>query len=102
MSDFLARIARWFQGQAPSREVARNRLQLILIQDRSGVDPGILDSLREDLVELIERYFHISEEGIEVELQRDEDRAALIANIPIVSLKARHRADIEKAASPAS
>jgi len=81
--------------------VAKTRLQLILIQDRSGVDPAILEALRDDLIELMGRYFDIAKEGIAVELQRDEEKAALVANVPILSLKGRSLESIKKAPSPA-
>lgn len=100
LPDLFAKISRWIQGQPPSREVAKTRLQLILIQDRSGVDPAILESLRDELVELIGRYFDIAKEGIAVELQRDEEKAALIANVPILSLKGRSLEAIKKEPSP--
>ena len=99
--NLLAKISRWLQGQPPSRDVAKTRLQLILIQDRSGVDPAILEALRDDLIELMGRYFDVSKEGIEVELQRDDEKAALIVNVPIISLKGRNVDAIKKEPSPA-
>lgn len=100
LPDLFAKIARWIQGQPPSREIAKTRLHLILIQDRSGVDPAILESLRDELIHLIGRYFDIASEGIAVELQRDEEKAALIANVPILSLKGRSLESIKKEPSP--
>ena len=87
LSDLFAGVLRWFRGQEQTRESAKNRLQLILVQDRAGVDPGILEALRVDLIDLMSKYFDLSEEGPNVELQRDDASVALVANIPIRSLK---------------
>lgn len=100
LPDLFAKISRWVQGQPPSRDVAKSRLQLILIQDRSGVDPAILEALRDDLIELMGKYFDVSRDGIAVELQRDEEKAALVANVPIVSMKGRSVDTIKKEPSP--
>jgi cell division topological specificity factor len=96
IADLLSRILRWIQGESPSKDAAKSRLQLILIQDRVGVDTGVLDALREDMVDLLRKYFEVSEEGLDVQLQRADDSIALVASIPILSMKGRHAADFGK------
>jgi cell division topological specificity factor len=62
---------------------------LILIQDRTGVSPEILDALREDMFGVISKYFIVKEDGVEMSLEKHDDSVALIANIPVLKMKAR-------------
>ena len=82
-------ISRWLRRGKNSRTVVKNRLQLILIQDRTGVSPEILDALREDMFHVISKYFIIEEGGVEMSLETQDDAVALIANIPVLKMKKR-------------
>lgn len=77
-------------GVTPSREVARERLRLMLVHDRADVDPALLDALKDDLIRVISRYLEIDREGVEVAFHRDEGAVALVANMPVRSVR-RHR-----------
>jgi len=79
-------LDRFFQGGSP-RESARERLQLVLIHDRADISPGTLERLREDLIRVISDYMVISEDGIELDLERDGNSVALVASIPVLEVK---------------
>ena len=81
---------RWFQGQAASKDAAKSRLQPILIQDRASVDPGILEALREDLMGVLASYFEVIDDALDVQFERDGASLALVANIPIRTIRGRH------------
>jgi cell division topological specificity factor len=72
---------------ASSKEVARERLRLVLIHDRSVVSPELIAALKEDLIQVIQQYMDIDVESLLVNLENEDDSVALIANIPIKSLK---------------
>ncbi len=80
-------ISRWLRRGKGSRNTVKNRLQLILVHDRTGVSPEILESLREDMFSVISNYFVVKEDDVEMSLERDEDSVALVANIPVLSVK---------------
>ncbi len=80
-------LARWLRRGKGSRTTVKNRLQLILIQDRTGVAPEILDALRDDMFQVISKYFIIQEDDVEMTLESDDDAVALVANIPVLKLK---------------
>jgi cell division topological specificity factor len=90
LGDVVTRVVRWLNGEVASKDTAKSRLQLILIQDRASVDPQILEALRDDLIDLMRKYFNVSEEQPEVEFQHEGDSMALVANIPITSIKGRN------------
>ncbi|MDI7277384.1 MAG: cell division topological specificity factor MinE, partial [Anaerolineae bacterium] len=49
-----------------SREVAKQRLQLVLIHDRSDISPVMLEALKADLIAVISEHLEIDQEGIEI------------------------------------
>ncbi|MGQ9778788.1 MAG: cell division topological specificity factor MinE [Bacillota bacterium] len=73
----------FFQKTRPSREIAKERLRLVLVHDRAMVSPALLEVLKGEMVEVISRYLEIDEQGMEVRLSTTEERAALVANIPV-------------------
>ena len=70
-----------------SKNIARERLRLVLIHDRATVSPEILLLLKEDLIKVIREYLEIDEEALLVNLENDDESVALVANIPIKGLK---------------
>ena len=70
-----------------SKDVARERLRLVLIHDRSVVSPELINALKADLIQVIQQYMDIDVESLLVNLENEDDSMALIANIPIKSLK---------------
>jgi len=66
-----------------SKEVAKQRLMLVLSYERQGLPPNIVDKLREDLISLFSKYPQFDARGIEVELEKNEDqREELRISIP--------------------
>lgn len=76
-----------------SKDVAKQRLKLILIHDRANIPPQFLDMIKGDLIKVISDYAEIDEEGIEITLSngeygsRDENISSLTASIPIKKVK---------------
>lgn len=75
------------EDAAQSKNVAKERLRLVLVQDRCNVSPQILESLKEDLINVISNYMEIDESGLDVNISEEEDALALIANIPILRMR---------------
>jgi cell division topological specificity factor len=78
-------INRLLRRQAPagSKDLARERLRLVLVQDRASIAPSLWGALKEDLLAVIRRYLEVDEAGVEVELEREGEAMALVANIPV-------------------
>ncbi len=78
-----------FSRKKPSKDVAKERLQLVLSHDRMEIPPGVLDALKDDLIQVISKYMEIDESGIDVRIN-DKDSSegrSLVANIPVASMK---------------
>ena len=70
-----------------SKEDARNRLKLVLMHDRSRLDPGTLLKMRDELVDVISRYVEIDREALDLNLENETNTIALVANIPLLRSK---------------
>ncbi|HHT73481.1 MAG TPA: cell division topological specificity factor MinE [Firmicutes bacterium] len=84
MLEFLGRLLGTSDG---SKTKAKERLRLVLVHDRSSLSPGLLESLKEDLIKVISKYMDIDESGLEVNLDKSDDSVALVANIPVKNVK---------------
>lgn len=76
-----------------SKNVAKDRLKLVLIHDRADFSPKFLEMIKGDVIRVISQYADIDEEGLDIKLtkmKRDTDKSpisALVANIPITRMK---------------
>ncbi len=86
MLEFIGRL---FGGLEGSKHKAKERLRLVLVHDRASLSPGLVESLKEELIQVISKYMEIDEEGLEVSFDQGDDSVALIANIPIKNVKRR-------------
>lgn len=84
-------IKKWFNRESSSKDVAKDRLKLVLVQDRSHLSTDIMDQLRDEILEVIQKYVEINDEELHIELTRKEDEkgatGALIANIGIKGMR---------------
>ncbi len=87
MFDF---VSKFFKLER-SKNVAKERLQLVLIHDRNDISPEILNSLKVEMIATIKKYLEIDEGGIEIELDRADRSVALVANIPLKNINRRTR-----------
>ena len=71
-----------------SQDDAKNRLKLVLIQDRAMLPSGVLENMKDDILKVLSKYVEIEKSKLNIEVcPYDEDprKIALVANIPIVS-----------------
>ena len=79
--------------KSSSKDTAKERLHLVLMQDRANVSADFLDLMRQEIIEVIKKYIDIDEEAMDVRLatETNEDGTqgapALYANIPIINIK---------------
>ena len=59
-------------AKSNSGEIARSRLKLLLVSDQSGVTPGIIGMIRDDLVGVLSRYAQIDAEAMDLRLVRPD------------------------------
>ena len=76
-----------------SKTAAKERLHLVLMQDRANVSADFLELMKQEIIEVIKKYIDIDEGAIDVRLTNKENEdgtngaPALYANIPILNIK---------------
>lgn len=76
-----------------SKDTAKERLHLVLMQDRANVSADFLELMKQEIIEVIKKYIDIDENQIDVRLTNKVNSdgtngaPALYANIPIMSIK---------------
>lgn len=94
------------QAQENSKNAAKERLHLVLMQDRANVSADFLELMKQEIIDVIKKYIEIDEKEIDVRLTNKENEdgtngaPALYANIPILNIKNNsiktNKKDIEK------
>lgn len=80
--------------KSSSKDIARERLRLVLVHDRANVSPQLMEVLRDDMIKVISNYMEINESDMEITLTNDDSSVALVANIPVHRMK--HSANFNK------
>lgn len=71
-------------GRPPaSAGTAKQRLQLVLAHDRSDLNPELMEQMRREILEVVNRYVEIDLEEGDVSLTTEDRVTALVANLPI-------------------
>jgi len=78
-----------------AKDTACNRLRVVLMQDRTNLNPQLLERMRKELVELLSKYVEMDKEALELNFEQEGDQMALMLSIPV--LRAKSEEDIEKA-----
>jgi cell division topological specificity factor len=76
-------------GRKKSANSAKERLQLVLIHDRTDLSPAELDSLKDDLIETIARHIEIDPTAVTIKVAQDGRSQRLVADIPLRSVGRR-------------
>lgn len=90
------------QKESNSGKEAKERLHLVLMQDRANVSADFLEMMKQEIIEVIKKYIDVDENSIDVRLtnQPNEDGSngapALYANIPIISIKEEQKVEENK------
>jgi cell division topological specificity factor len=78
-----------FFGRKNSADNAKERLQLVLIHDRTDLTPAELDSLKDDLIAAISRHVEIDVQSMQIGVQHDGRSQRLVADIPLKAARRR-------------
>ncbi|HWS23957.1 MAG TPA: cell division topological specificity factor MinE [Anaerolineales bacterium] len=64
---------------------AKDRLRLVLINDRINISPATISALKDELIAVISKYVDIDPQFVHVQIDSDGRTQKLVADIPIRS-----------------
>ena len=73
------------------KEVAAQRLRLVLAHDRANVEPGLLEVLKDEIIAVISRHLEIEPAQVHISFSEDEKETRLVADIPLKGASPRRR-----------
>ncbi|MGI5873869.1 MAG: cell division topological specificity factor MinE [Bacillota bacterium] len=79
----LQRIFRRNDPGEKSRLAAKERLKLVLVQDRVNMDHDRMEALKNDLIDVVDRYLDIDREAMEVSFLREKGSVSIVASLPV-------------------
>ncbi len=89
----LLDLGKIFGRPKNSKDVAKERLKLVLIHDRANVSPQFLEMLKSEIIKVITNYMDVDESALDIQLTKtksDDGESivpALYANIPIKNIR---------------
>jgi cell division topological specificity factor len=86
MSSFFDRL---FGRDTKSAHMAKERMKLVLIHDRTDLTPGALESLKDELIEVISRHIEIDPAAVRIDMTQEGREQRLIADIPLRTVRRR-------------
>ncbi len=80
----------WILGKKDkprSKDLAKERLKLVLTHDRVDISPQMFEKLRRDLASACAKYVEIDEAGMNVRFDSQDRTLALVASVPVIGAK---------------
>lgn len=78
----LKAFRRWF-GEKSSGQVAKKRMQFVLMHDRMDLAPEVLDAIKNEILDVLSRYMEIDTSSLRVDFEQGKDYTALVSNVQV-------------------
>ena len=80
-----------FFNRRKSREIAKDRLKILLISDKVNCSPEMMEMIKTDIAKVISKYMKIDTQSMEIQIAKTDRKGrdktpTLYANIPILDL----------------
>ena len=73
-------------GRQDSKDIAKERLRLVLVHDRTAISPEYLERIKEEVIQVISKYMEIDETNTRIKIHRADEMAVLEANLAIKAI----------------
>jgi len=83
--------------QPGSGITAKERLQLVLVTDRSNLSPEKLQQMKDEIIAVISKYVTISPDKVEIGVEQRQRDNWLVADIPLLKDLSSGRHEVEDA-----
>lgn len=72
------------RGEPSSKEVAKERLRLVLSYDRTDISPRVMEILKTEIITVISKHVPVDRDGIKIQLSHSRGHSRLMATIPLI------------------
>ncbi len=86
----MREFIRWLVNQLAAAEAeersgvtAKQRLQLVLIQDRLDLPSDKMEAMKQEIWEVVSRYLTVAEDFLEFEIKKLDELVVLVSNIQV-------------------
>ena len=81
-----------FGRRQGTKEIAKSRLQLVLVQDRLNCSSHVMEKIKNDILDVISRYVEIDQDELDIQFKKsyeggEDGSPMLIANIPVRNMR---------------
>lgn len=76
-------LDRLLNREPKSAQMAKERLQLVLVHDRTNLSAKSMDALKDELIQVVSRHVEIDRSDVKVEMHKEGRQQRLIADIPL-------------------
>jgi len=80
-------FGKMFGSKTSSGNVAKERLQVVLVHDRIKLPPHVMEQLRAELAAVISKYVDVDPAGIDISLSKQARQSRLVADVPLTGAK---------------
>lgn len=86
-------LSKIFGKKNSSKNTAKDRLKLVLVHDRANVSPEFLETIKDEIMQVLAKYMDISDGELDINIttaQSEDGKSrvpAITANIPLKNLK---------------
>lgn len=84
-----------FFKKQTSSHVAKDRLKILLISDRTDCSPEMIEMIKKDIIGVLSKYMRIDVESTEIQIAQTKNQGrgnripSIRANIPILELRSK-------------
>lgn len=90
-TELYKKVISFFQTQEKddnaSKNVACNRLKLVLMQDRTNLTPFLLEKMRGEMIQVLSKYVEMDQDALELNFEQEGEQMALMLSIPVLRAK---------------
>jgi cell division topological specificity factor len=72
-----------------SKDIAKKRLQLVILHDRQPLSPGLVQTMKSDIIVAISKYIEVDEDNAQITISQGAGHHRIIADIPLQSPRRR-------------
>lgn len=90
-TELYKKVLSFFQAEEKetdaSKNVACNRLKLVLMQDRTNLTPFLLEKMRGEMIKVLSKYVEMDQDALELNFEQEGEQMALMLSIPVLRAK---------------